>query len=78
MEQTDLLDWLDGKKVIRAQPPSQSIQHRAFVIEQLAPIVRELETLRLSPLAVSEALQFYAGQFQTKAQNQLLNPNPIS
>ncbi|TXL15364.1 hypothetical protein BMR04_11825 [Methylococcaceae bacterium HT3] len=35
MEQMDLIDWLDDKRVIRQLPPSQSTQHRLFIIEQL-------------------------------------------
>jgi hypothetical protein len=51
--QMDLIDWLDEKRVIRQQPPSQSTQHRLFIIEQLKPIMRELEALELSALTIS-------------------------
>ncbi len=75
MIQTDLLDWLNKKRVIKAAPPSQGIQQRAFVLDQLAPIMRELEALELSPLAISEALHQHAAYFQDKAQNQILISN---
>ncbi|GFO75230.1 hypothetical protein BPLS_P2317 [Bathymodiolus platifrons methanotrophic gill symbiont] len=48
MKQMDLIDWLDGKRVIRQLPPTQSTQHRLFIIKELKPIMRELEALELS------------------------------
>lgn len=85
-EQLSLIDWLEAQRVFSQPPadlfggcpksatPAKSIQQRAFVVDQLAPIMQELEGLRLSPLAVSEALQHYAGKFREKAQDQILNP----
>ncbi|WP_140414140.1 hypothetical protein [Bathymodiolus platifrons methanotrophic gill symbiont] len=35
MKQMDLIDWLDEKRVIRQLPPTQSTQHRLFIIKQL-------------------------------------------
>ncbi|SHE22518.1 hypothetical protein [methanotrophic endosymbiont of Bathymodiolus puteoserpentis (Logatchev)] len=72
MEQMDLIDWLDGKRVIRQQPPTQSTQHRLFIIEQLKPIMRELEALELSALTISEALAHYQNLYQEKAQQAIL------
>ena len=71
MEQMDLIDWLDGKRVIRQQPPTQSTQHRIFIIEQLKPIMRELEALELSSLT-SEAMARYQNRYQEKAQQAIL------
>lgn len=73
MKQTDLIDWLDSKRVITSQPPALAISHRAFTVEQLAPIMHELESLGLSPAAIADALHFYAKQFRDKAQDQILN-----
>ncbi|TXL03774.1 hypothetical protein BMR07_14290 [Methylococcaceae bacterium CS1] len=67
MEQMDLIDWLDNKRVIRQQPPTQSRQHRLFIIEQLKLIMRELEALRLSALTISEAIAYYQNLYQEKA-----------
>ncbi|TXK95865.1 hypothetical protein BMR09_10525 [Methylococcaceae bacterium CS3] len=67
MEQMDLIDWLDNKRVIRQQPPTQSTQHRLFIIEQLKLIMRELEALRLSALTISEAIAYYQNLYQEKA-----------
>ena len=72
MEQTDLLDWLDSKRVIKQQPPAQTTQHRTFIIEQLKPIFRELEALKLSPLTISEAMAHYQELYRDKAQNAIL------
>lgn len=73
-KQMDLLDWLDSKAVIREEIPAAVILHRAFVIEQLRPIIAELKALALDDFAISEALHYYAGQFQQTGQNKLLNP----
>jgi hypothetical protein len=43
---------------------SQSTQHRLFIIEQLKPIMRELEALELSALTISEALAHYQNLYQ--------------
>lgn len=72
MKQTDLLDWLDSRRIILSLPPSRSTQQRAFVIEQLKPIIRELESLKLSPLSISEALAFYSNHFQEVAQAEII------
>ena len=68
MEQMDLIDWLDGKRVIRQQSPTQFTQHRLFIIEQLKPIMRKLEALELSALTISEAVVHYQNFYQKKAQ----------
>ncbi len=68
MIQPDLLDRLDSTKIIKSLPPAQCTQHRAFIIEGLKPVIRELESLKLSPLAISEALAFYSNQFKDVAQ----------
>lgn len=70
--QTDLLDWLDSTRIIQSLPPAQCTQQRAFVIEGLKPVISELESLKLSPLAISEALAFYSGKFKEVAQVELL------
>lgn len=70
--QTDLLDWLDSKKIILALPPTQSTQQRTFLINQLKPIMREMERLELSPLAISEALAYYSNHYQEAAQAAIL------
>jgi len=72
MIQTDLLDWLDSKKIILALPPAQSTQQRTFLINQLKPIMREMERLELSPLAISEALAYYSNYYQEAAQAAIL------
>ncbi len=74
MEQLDLMDWLDSKRVIKQLPPAQAIQHRAFIIEQLKPIMRELEALGLSALTISEAMAFYSNSYQEQAQKAILRP----
>jgi hypothetical protein len=66
MKQMDLIDWLDNKRVIVQQPPSQSTQHRLFIIEQLKHIMRELEALELSALTIFEALAHYQNLYQEK------------
>lgn len=73
MEQLSLLDWLDKKRVIVELPPNEHIRHRAFIIEQLKPIFRELEALELSDSAISEAMAYYQHQYQEKHQNCLIS-----
>lgn len=72
MKQASLLDWIDTTK---SSIPSEAIQHRAFVVEQLKPVMQELEALELSPLAISEALAHYHAHFQTIAQDLLIKGN---
>ncbi len=68
----DLIDWLDGKRVIKQQPPAQMTQHRQFIITQLKPIMRDLEALELSPLAIAEAMAYFSNLYQEIAQNVIL------
>lgn len=75
MQQLDLMDWTDSKRVIKQLPPAQATQHRAFIIEQLKPIMRELEALKLSPLSLSEALAYFSNRYQEQALQSILNPS---
>ena len=68
----DLIDWLDGKRVIRQLPPSLSTQNRLFIIEQLKPIMRELEALEISAFTISEAMAHYKNLYQEKAKQAIL------
>lgn len=72
MEQLDLLDWLNSKRVILEAPPAQHIQHRRFIIEQLKPILKELEALNISASTISEALAYYQHHYLEKAQQAIL------
>ncbi|GFO76437.1 hypothetical protein BPLS_P4214 [Bathymodiolus platifrons methanotrophic gill symbiont] len=72
MKQMNLIDWLDGKRVIRQLPPTQSTQHRLFIIKELKPIMRELEALELSALTISEAMAHYQNIYQEKVQQAIL------
>lgn len=74
MEQMDLIDWLDDRRVIKQQLPIQSIQHRLFIIKQLKPIMRELEALEISALTISEAIAHYQELYREKAQQAILSP----
>lgn len=75
MEQINLLDWLDSKRIILALPPAEHIQHRRFIIEQLKPILKELEVLNISDLTISEALAHYQYHYLEKAQQVILKPS---
>lgn len=75
MEQIDLLDWLDSKRIILESPPSENTQHRRFIIEQLKPILKELEALNISDLTISEALTYYQNHYLEKAQQAILKPS---
>lgn len=70
MKQTDLIDSLDNKRIIK--PPAQHTQRRAFIIDQLKPIMHELEALGLSPLAIAKAMTHYQKLYFQKAQNVIL------
>ena len=72
MTQIDLLDWLDDTAVIKAAPPSNATQHREWLKSQLEAVMIELDHLQISPLAISEALSFYANAYAEKAQNDIL------
>jgi len=72
MTQIDLLDWLDDTAVIKATPPSNVTQQREWLKSQLEVIMMELDHLQISPLAISEALNFYANAYAEKAQNDIL------
>ena len=72
MKQFDLLDWLDENAVIKAAVPSHAIQHREWLKTQLEVIMLELDHLQISPLAISEALSFYANAYAEKAQQNIL------
>ena len=72
--QFDLLDWLDDKAVIKSSPPSNATQHREWLKHQLQAVMLELDYLQVSPLAISEALNFYANAYAEKAQNDILKP----
>lgn len=72
MKQIDLLDWLDENAVIKAAPPSHATQHREWLKTQLEVVMMELDHLQISPLAISEALNFYANMYVEKAQQDIL------
>jgi len=72
MEQLNLLDWLNSKKIILDLPPTEHIQHRTFIINQLKPIFAELEALELSDGAISEAMAHYQNHYQEKHQKTIL------
>ncbi len=72
MKQTDLLDWLDSTAVIKDLPPAQAVQQREWLKAQLTPVMLELDHLQISPMAVSEALHYFANQYSEKAQNDIL------
>ena len=72
MTQIDLLDWLDDTAVIKAALPSNATQHREWLKAQLAVVMMELDHLQISPLAISEALHFYANTYAEKAQDDIL------
>ncbi len=72
MKQIDLLDWLDETAVIKTALPANAVQHREWLKEQLIPVMQELEYLKVSPQAVSEALSYYAHLFSEKAQQEIL------
>ncbi len=74
MEQLDLMDWLDSKRVIKQRPPAQATQQRAFIIQQLKPIMREFEALGLSALTISEAMAHFSNSYQEQAQKAILSP----
>ena len=74
MTQIDLLDWLDDTAVIKAALPSNAIQHREWLKTQLEVVMQELDYLQISPLAISEALSFYANAYAEKAQSDVLKP----
>lgn len=78
MEQMNLLDWLNSKRIILKSPPAEPIQHRCFIIQQLKPIFKELENLNISNLTISEALAFYQNHYQEKAQEAILSPSDRS
>lgn len=75
MEQIDLLDWLDSKRIILELPPSENTQHRRFIVEQLKPILKEIENLNISDLTISEALAHYQHHYLEKAQQAILKPS---
>lgn len=72
MKQLDLIEYIESLAVIKAMPPAQATQQRAFVIEQLAPIMREFEALDVSPTALAEAMAFYLNKYREQAQQDLL------
>lgn len=72
MKQIDLLDWLDETAVIKAALPAHVVQQRQWLKEQLAPVMKELDYLNVSPLAISEAMHYYANKYAEKAQNGIL------
>jgi hypothetical protein len=72
MKQIDLLDWLDETAVIRDLPPAECVQQREWLKTQLKRVMMELDHLEVSPLAISEALSFYVGQYSEKAQADIL------
>ena len=72
MEQIDLLDWLDETAVIKDLPPAEVVQQREWLKGQLKRVMLELDHLNISPLAVSEALRFYANEYSEKAQSEIL------
>ncbi len=74
MKQFDLLDWLDENAVIKSALPSNAIQHREWLKAQLEVLMMELDHLQISPLAISEALSFYANAYAEKAQQNILKP----
>ena len=74
MIQIDILDWLDETAVIKAAPPASAIGQREWLKTQLETLMHELDYLQVSPLAISEALHFYANIYAEKAQDTLLNP----
>ena len=71
----DWLDWLDSKRIILESPPSENIQHRRFIIQQLKPILKELENLNISNSTISEALAYYQHYYLEKAQKAILKPS---
>lgn len=71
MEQLDIENWIDQNRVIKSMPPAQAIQHRTFVIEQLKPIMQELDYMELSPLAISEAMAHYMEKYRQAALERL-------
>lgn len=73
MEQIDLLDWLDETAVIKDLPPAEVVQQREWLKAQLKRVMLELDHLQISPLAVSEALNFYANEYSEKAQEKILS-----
>lgn len=73
MEQIDLLDWLDETAVIKSAPPAESLRQREWLKDQLRSVMMEIDHLQISPLAVSEALHYYANQYAIKAQNDILD-----
>ncbi len=77
MTQIDLLDWLDETAVIKDLPPAQSVQQRKWLKSQLVPLMQELEYLNISPLAMSEALHYYANFYAEKAQSAILADKDI-
>lgn len=75
MKQIDLLDWLDETAVISDLLPAESVQQREWLKIQLRRVMLELDHLQISPLAVSEALSFYASEYSKKAQANILKDN---
>lgn len=73
MTQLDLLEWLEDMAVIKDSPPAQSVQQREWLKQQLKPLMYEMDHLALSPLAVSEALCYYAHIYAQKAQDAILD-----
>ena len=71
--QKDLLEWGDNEKAIRQQPPCNAVMHRNFIIDQLSPIMEELDKLDVLPIAKAEALQHYANKWVLEHQESLLN-----
>jgi len=72
MEQIDLLDWLGSKRIILESPPSENTQHRRFIIQQLKPILKELEALNISDSTISEALAYYQIYYLERVQKAIL------
>lgn len=73
MKQLDLMDWLDETAVIKAAPPAHAIAHREWLKTQLKPVMLELDFLQVSPIAISEALSYYANIYAQKAQDHVLH-----